>query len=120
MEATSYLHLHQEHRVWLSQIDFWNGEVAFLKGLCQKLPKHHPLTHSLTHKLDHLSRWLDNMRHQIDSHESFLKATWGDFPESLELTNLEDHGHNRDHMKHFNHILKELKSQIYIALQQTR
>lgn len=118
MEATSYLHLHQDHRNWLSQIDFWKGEVAFLKGLCKKLPVGHPKAQVFHNKLDHVSRWLENMRHQIDSHENFLKQSWKDLPESLEQTNMEDHGHNRDHMNHFHDAIKELKGQIYFQLNQ--
>lgn len=113
MEATSYLHLHQEHRNWLSQIDFWKGEVAFLKGLCQKLPAGHPANYELNRSLDHLSKWLENMKLQIDSHENFLRESWWDFPESLEMSNLEDHHQNRHHMKHFKEAIRHIKGKIY-------
>lgn len=116
MEANSYLHLHQEHRNWLSQIDFWKGEVTFLKGLCQKFPPEHPQVNSYRNKLDHVSRWLENMRHQIDSHENFLKQSWSDLPASLEQTNMEDHQHNRAHMMQFRNAIKDLKDQIYFQL----
>lgn len=118
MEASSYLHLHQEHRNWLSQIDFWIGEIAFLKGACKKLTPGNPNLYEFNHKLDHLSRWLENMKLQIDSHERFLKEAWGDFPESLEVTNMEDHKHNRDHMDHFQEAIKQLKGQIFYQLNQ--
>ncbi len=118
MEANSYLHLHQEHRNWLSKIDFWKGEIVFLKGICNKFPHNHPQMSHYSHKLDHLNRWLQNMKHQIDSHESFLKEVWGDFPESLETANMEDHRHNRDHMRHFQEAIKEVKTEIYQHLNQ--
>lgn len=116
MEGNSFLNLHQEHRTWLSQLDFWKGELAFLKGLCHKLPPEHQRFNGFDHKFEHLHRWLDNMRLQIDSHENFLKEAWGEFPESLELSNVEDHQHNRDHMNNFSKSIEELKEQVFVLM----
>lgn len=109
----TYEDLHHEHQLWLSEVTFWQGEIIFLKKLCQSLDNSNGLpVDNCLNQLAHHDRLLTGMKEQIVSHENFIKHMIRDDGQPCD-GNTVDHQHNRDHMNSFQESFKKLKKEIF-------
>ena len=103
---------HQEHRNWLSQLDFYQDQVLiFQKELTEVVRKHPQLWSIIEHvdeyrkilikKLEHI----DDFRYQILLHEKHLFETW-----DQENYLLDDHAKVREQLEAFLKEFEEFKS----------
>ena len=135
MAHTSSDKLHLEHKLWSSEIDFWNTEIIFLKKVLQEAlkgendeEKNDRVKKYLNH-LDHNVRFLNALTETIETHELFIREMMDFVAETddIELpetdiddeeegvccdNNLTDHEKTRKHLKKFRKRYGKLKKKV--------
>lgn len=122
MERVSYQYLHKEHMEWLSEIKFIKEEIQSLRNLCNKKYAHKAVPSKvyfagLFNQLDHHERLLRNLEIQILSHENFIKEMTEAYSGENFEEGITDHDKNRKHLKTIQKSYKQLKMQLFRALE---
>ncbi|NNE26177.1 MAG: hypothetical protein HKN09_04990 [Saprospiraceae bacterium] len=113
MQDTTMIYHHNEHRDWMSKINFYQDEIKIFQSTLSKVIQAHPdifsiidLVHEYRRILLRKLEKLDNMRYQIALHEHQLAKAKDD----AENDQLWDHQEVRDRMINFESEFESFKS----------
>lgn len=108
--------LHQEHMDWLKRLDFYIDEIAIMKPLIEDVAAKNTSPEILA-QVEHFQNQIiiqknhvDELRHDINDHESFLEKRADKEPFA------HDHPVLRDRMMTFETLFHQLRKELYVFL----
>lgn len=111
--------LHHDHMMWLNTLQFRKEETTILEHRLQEIAARNT-KQEVTAEVEHFQNsfirqreLIDELRHEINAHESELEHEVMVKPVSVEHRYFLDHGNLRGRMKTFEKLYMELKDDFY-------
>lgn len=117
-KVKSIKELHDEHKIWLAKLLFYQDELVIMAGRIAEIEKKNTSQEVLA-LVDHFQNQLviqkekiDILKHDIKSHELFLEGAIINNQDSLEAGKFSDHQKHRESIVVFEKIFNELRSEL--------
>lgn len=114
--------LHDEHKIWLAKLLFYQDELVIMAGRIAEVEKKNT-DHEVLTWVDHFQNQLviqkeeiDFLKHDIKSHELFLEGGILKNHDSLNQEKFSDHENHRESIEVFEKIFNELRSELILFL----
>jgi hypothetical protein len=110
--------LHQEHKIWLAKLLFYQDELVIMAGRIAEVEKKNTSDEVLAW-VDHFQNQLviqkeqiDILKHDIKSHELFLEGAIIKNHDSIDQEKFSDHDKHRESIEVFEKIFNELRVEL--------
>jgi hypothetical protein len=117
-KVKSITELHDEHKIWLAKLLFYQDELVIMAGRIAEIEKKNTSQEVLS-LVDHFQNQLviqkeqiDILKHDIKSHELFLEGAIMKKHDSLDAEKFSDHENHRESIAVFEKIFNELWSEL--------
>jgi hypothetical protein len=107
--------LHAEHTEWLKKLDFYNDEIPVMRKRLEEVASKNNAKEILSqveqfqNQLILQKENIDEIRHSIKDHESFLENRVAENPTGSDHRSLHDHPKMRDNVNGFEKVFNELR-----------
>lgn len=109
--------LHVEHEQWLENLNFYEDEIKILKSRIEEVASKNTAEDVLK-QVEHFQNQLiiqrnelDELRHAIKDHETYVENKVNDNP-AADHKSLLDHQHERERMEAYERLFKEMKDEL--------
>ena len=117
--------LHAENAEWLKSLDFYNDEIRIMRDRIEEISSKNT-DNDIRAQVEHFQNQLiiqknhiDELRHSINDHESFIINRVKENPVAVEHRRLHDHPVLRSKMEDFEKIFNELRAELNKFLAKT-
>lgn len=119
METTKTIdQLHEEHQTWLNKLLFYKDELSIMDKRISEIAQKNTSKEVLA-KVDYFNNQfiiqkeqMDIIKHDIKSHEAYLKAAINNSVMDVEHENFLDHQKHRESIAIFEKIFRELREEL--------
>jgi hypothetical protein len=122
MTTKSITQLHIEHNSWLMKLDFYADEVTIMTKRLEEVASKNTAKDILA-QVEHFQNQLimqkehiDEIRHVIKSHESYIENRINENPTASDHRSVEDHPKMRDRVNSFEKIFNDLRHEFLAFL----
>lgn len=117
--------LHAENAEWLKSLDFYNDEIRIMRDRIEEISSKNT-NNDIRAQVEHFQNQfiiqknhIDELRHSINDHESFIINRVKENPVAVEQRRLHDHPVLRGKMEDFEKIFNELRTELNKFLAKT-
>lgn len=110
--------LHTENAEWIKRLDFYMDEIRIMRSRIEEIDAKNT-AHDVRAQVEHFQNQLilqrnhvDELRHAIIDHESYIVNRANENPVALEKQRLHDHPVLRGRILDFERIFKELRAEL--------
>lgn len=106
MDTLKAYTLHEEHKTWLNKLAFYADDISIMENRLQEVVAKNTdkevlaMAHHFENQFIMRKEQIDEMRHAIKEHESFIEKKVGNNPAADHL-DMKDHRLERDNMETF-------------------
>ena len=110
--------LHVEHHEWLENLKFYKDEIVIFRSRVEEVASKNTsadvlkLVEHFQNQLIIQSNEIDELKHSINEHESYIEKNIGDNP-AADHKYLNDHQLERERMESFERLFKEMKEDLH-------
>ena len=119
MEAKKTIYeLHEEHKTWLNKLMFYKDELKIMDNRILEVAQKNTskearsLADYFNNQLIIQKEQIDNLTHDIKSHELFLEAAMINNPKVIDKESFLDHKRHRESITTFEKLFKDLREEL--------
>ncbi|MBW4360324.1 hypothetical protein [Flavobacterium taihuense] len=119
MEAKKTIQeLHEEHKTWLNKLMFYKDELKIMDNRILEVAQKNTskearsLADYFNNQLIIQKEQIDNLTHDIKSHELFLEAAMINNPKVIDKESFLDHNKHRENITTFEKLFKDLREEL--------